>query len=388
MALLLVLTLLGGWCRLVAAATGPEACGTPVCHNSTTAWSGDGPRMNEYRAWRDEDAHRHSRAILLDDRSQQIARRLGGEPADRRADCLACHADTTDAAADVGCATCHGTGDWVAVHSRPGASHTANVAAGLYPADDPRRRAELCANCHVGGRAPAVVDHRLLAAGHPRLVLDLDTLSTLQPAHYRSRGRGKRRSTAAALWATGQGVALARRLERAADTATASGGWPDPAAFDCASCHHQLGVRPASVAPPATVGLPQAEASARVAYGVALAAIAPSDVAQLDAADDVRATLATVDAWRPDPASLRALLVGLAAAGADGAPPSYTTAEQLFYGIQATLVTIKKRDALDQRTRRRVRRHVRRLYEEIAAHDRYDARAFQAALRAIRAALG
>jgi hypothetical protein len=396
---LLALALLGPARALAAPDEGGTPCGSPVCHGSTTPWSGAGPRLNEFAVFREEDAHRRSRDVFLGERARLIARRLGGEPAERRADCVACHADPGRPEADISCATCHGRGAWETEHSKPGGSHRANVEAGLYPTDDPRRRAELCTRCHVGGEPPAVVDHRLLAAGHPRLVFDLDSFSTLQPAHHRSRAaRGKQRSPAAKLWAAGQGVGLVRRLESAARE-PADPDWPDPARFDCVSCHHPIRPVVAGGRPAPTLGLPRDDVGALVAYGAALTVIAPAEALALRrAAEDaagpailaerVEGTLDAVTTWQPDPPALPALLDALAAAGADGPPPAYSTAEQLFYGIQATLVTIKKKDALDDRRRRRVRARVRRLFEHVAARDRYDAAAFQAELRAIRAALG
>src|SRR5262249_3368048 len=152
----------------------------------------------------------------------------------------------------------------------PGASHAANVAGGLTPLDDPRRRAELCTACHLGDASRGIVDHRLLAAGHPRLVFDLATATSLEPAHFRpdpayvAGGRG--RSAAVTLWAVGQGVAARRAAARIAGVVGA-GGWPDVAAFDCGSCHHALGSVPVADVP---TGLPAPDLSAFVAYGAVL----------------------------------------------------------------------------------------------------------------------
>jgi hypothetical protein len=371
-----------------------ERCGTPVCHNSVRPWRGTGMRLDEVRVWRERDAHRRSYAVLLDQRSRRIARRLGSEPAERRADCLACHASGTPAGS-VACEACHGDGAWVETHSRPGASHADSVARGLRPLGEPRQRADLCVSCHLGGAPPEVVDHRLLAAGHPRLGFELDSLTALEPPHWRTS------APAVVVWAVGQGLAAARLLDAVAGESP-DAPWPALELFDCQSCHHEVGTHRAAGGS-GRPGVPRRAVGALVAYAAVLRATDADEGAALAADAAALATASRADArgagervrhgldrlarWTPEAASLVRILDALASAGGDGAPLPYTTAEQVFYGLQSTLVTVKRTNALSDRRRRAIHRQVLRLADVVQAHERYDAWACAAVLRDLRATL-
>jgi len=388
-----------------------ERCGQPVCHNSVQPWSGTGVRLDEFRVWRDADAHHRSFATLDAPRSRAIAARLGGPPATEREDCLACHATAGPSPRDVGCETCHGSGTWVEAHSAPGARHADNVRAGLRPLDDPVERAALCVGCHLGAGPPTALGHRLLAAGHPRLAFELDSLSADQPAHYRTAdypARGKHASSAMQLWAVGEGVALSRQLARIARVSD-DAYWPELAVYDCSACHHAVGghALPASARTP---GVPPLDLGSAAAYGILLAGIdaaAARDVASGAAAlqdaaarrapdvaaratalrTRVDATIAEVAGWTPDAAALRALLARLSVPSAAPARVPYTTAEQLFFGVQATLVTAKRSGSLPAGRLHAARRATGRLYDAVRSHEAYDPVAFGAAQTALAAAL-
>jgi hypothetical protein len=126
--------------------------------------------------------------VLLGDRAIRIASKLGMPDAKSADSCLNCHAWNLppdrrgphfNISDGVGCGACHGGGaSWIGVHLS-GASHKANLAAGLYPTENPGARAELCLTCHYGS-SERVVSRKMIEAGHPRLSFELDTYSSMR----------------------------------------------------------------------------------------------------------------------------------------------------------------------------------------------------------------
>jgi hypothetical protein len=106
---------------------------------------------------------------------------------------------------------------------------------------DLHQRAATCMKCHVGpseeAGTPQVVDHDLIAAGHPRLAFEFHSYFESKPAHWNRKaiealqqGDFHFRS-----WLAGQ-IAEAeqrKKLEPEADV-------PDFSQLDCTSCHHGL----------------------------------------------------------------------------------------------------------------------------------------------------
>jgi hypothetical protein len=192
-----------------------------------------------------------------------MARALGLPDAASQKACLDCHADNVPAdmrgtrfqiSDGVSCEACHGGASaWLGSHIS-GASHQANIAAGLYPTDQPAARAAKCLSCHLGD-AQHRLDHRIYGAGHPRLAFELDTFTAIQPAHFvvdAGYVQRKGKVTDAQVWATGQAVSLVRRMDQLLDPKSAPHGfWPEFAFFDCQSCHHEYG----SYARPTSTGL-------------------------------------------------------------------------------------------------------------------------------------
>src|SRR5262245_12790788 len=124
-------------------------CASSLCHGSITPWKGSNVLQTEYVTWSRVDKHA-SRAysVLLEERSQRIARNLGlREPAQSAKLCLDCHADNAPPerrgerfklADGVGCEACHGPSEsWIRSHTAPGATHQENVSRGLYPTSEP-----------------------------------------------------------------------------------------------------------------------------------------------------------------------------------------------------------------------------------------------------------
>ena len=94
-------------------------------------------------------------------------------------------------------------------------------------------RAKTCLGCHLG-RGEQVVDHEMIAAGHPDLAFELDTFTAAQPAHHRDPKPAIR----VRIWAVGQSTALAEGMRLLAQHADQS--WPEFSDMECYQCHHDL----------------------------------------------------------------------------------------------------------------------------------------------------
>jgi hypothetical protein len=79
-----------------------------------------------------------------------------------------------------------------------------------------------------------VVDHDLIAAGHPPLQFELDNFSQAMPAHWRREAVEGVRS-----WALGQAVGFREGVTELGRRAR-EGRWPDFSAFSCDACHHEI----------------------------------------------------------------------------------------------------------------------------------------------------
>src|ERR1700733_9226523 len=232
---------------------GVATCAGSNCHGATQRPRNSYVPGNEYLIWSTRDKHRNAYNVLLQDRAIRMAHALGLPDAANQKMCLDCHADNVPAnlrgrqyqvSDGVECEACHGGASrWLGSHiSR--ATHAQNIAAGLYPTPQPVARAEKCLSCHLGD-SQHFLDHRIYGAGHPRLAFELDTFTAIQPAHfvvdpnYVARNG---RITDVQVWATGQAIALARRMEAVLDKRHAPRGlWPEFSFFDCQSCHHEYG---------------------------------------------------------------------------------------------------------------------------------------------------
>ena len=54
----------------------------------------------------------------------------------------------------------------------------------MVPLENPRARAAQCLDCHFGSAGPGqFVNHRIMAAGHPRIAFEVDLFSTLTQHH-------------------------------------------------------------------------------------------------------------------------------------------------------------------------------------------------------------
>lgn len=236
---------------------GVVSCAGSTCHGALEPRDASNVLQNEFFTWHRRDRHARSWETLTTDRARRIAERLGLGPAEEAGTCLDCHADNVPGerrgprfriSDGVGCEACHGGGGpWLRSHADADTTHADNLEAGLYPTEDPAARTRLCMSCHYS-HPETPMTHRLMSAGHPPLLFDLDVFTQIQPRHYRVdadyRERKGEVSTATA-WAAGEVASAGVVLETLAGGLGAGDGlFPELYHFDCASCHHPLGSGP------------------------------------------------------------------------------------------------------------------------------------------------
>ena len=235
------------------ASFGVVTCASSLCHGSIAPWQGSPVAQNEYVVWSRLDKHAGAYKLLLNAQSKSIAAKLAlPQPAHKSAVCLDCHAHNPvtppgpkhQIADGVSCEACHGPAErWLAGHTAPDASHASNMAAGLFPVEQPLKRAELCLSCHLGAK-DKVVTHRIMAAGHPRLSFELNTFTQLQPSHAKAKPATERPTHAAfgvQVWALGQAVAVTAQLDLLMDPVRGrDGAFPELTLFDCHACHRPM----------------------------------------------------------------------------------------------------------------------------------------------------
>jgi hypothetical protein len=250
--------------------TGVASCAGSTCHGRM---EGDGNivRQDELKIWQEPSApsgaHARAYAVLNNGRSRFIAKNLGLANAASAPMCLGCHATAgaTQAGAvrlddGVGCESCHGpAGGWIASHyagvlnapsagAEMRAKHVANLSAGLKKLEDPVVRAGVCADCHFGSAKDGqFVNHRMMAAGHPRIGFELDLFSQLQAHHqedadygWRKFGSAGGRTDHVQMWVVGQATVLERSLDLFRSRRGQDGIFPEFYFLDCHSCHRRI----------------------------------------------------------------------------------------------------------------------------------------------------
>lgn len=273
---------------------GVSSCTATNCHGDATP--GASTWRYAFATWLASDPHAQAYDVLWTFRAREMTRLLSppsGMESDRQPlsdavhfqvleqSCVGCHATPladreaashSDYPLGVHCESCHGAaGQWLHAHYRQGFSRAAT--AGFIDTKDLAARAEVCLDCHVGPNSatigrPQVVDHDLIAAGHPRLDFEFHAYITSLPAHW-DTSRDEQSQTGAyhfRSWLAGrlkqaeQAAALANYYQKNAQPPRV-----DFAQLDCAACHHQLapgswhqsparpGIRPGQ--PPAAISL-------------------------------------------------------------------------------------------------------------------------------------
>ncbi|HSD74355.1 MAG TPA: multiheme c-type cytochrome [Steroidobacteraceae bacterium] len=238
---------------------GVASCASSICHGSAKPLDAHTVQQNEYVTWMHFDPHSGAYRTLLEERSQVMARRLGIGAAHEARLCLDCHADNTapsqrgprfQLSDGIGCETCHGGAEaWIARHDdSPALPRPELERLGLHRGEDPEARAALCVSCHVGA-GERFADHRLMAAGHPRLSFELDTFTELwrtsggrehyrRDADYLSR---KSVPTGSDTWVAGLMEAVRVQLAQMRGAhAQSAGGLPEFALYNCYSCHRAM----------------------------------------------------------------------------------------------------------------------------------------------------
>lgn len=341
---------------------GVASCSGSTCHGRQEA-DGRIVRQDELMRWQEESSPTgaHSRAfrILAEPRSQDIAGRLGIGPATSAPMCLGCHAEPAvqrgprfQLSDGVGCEGCHGAaGGWIDVHTT--GDHRASLAAGLYPLENPRARAAKCLDCHFGSDRPGqFVNHRIMAAGHPRISFELDLFSTLQQHHDQDADYARRKGAPnnVRMWAVGQAMALERALSLFSNANLAQeGAFPEFYFFDCHTCHRPIAddanFRATAVVNPGRPipsGMPAFNDENMIMLAAAARATAPGMAARLDA--DSKAFHAAFARDRSSAVRAAAKLRGTATQLADAfARASFSRAETFAIVDQVTSSTIVAR---------------------------------------------
>ena len=283
---------------------GVGSCSRSTCHGRQEP-TGAVVRQDEILRWQDPTtpAGSHSRAwtVLGESRGRAIAAKLGiGDPR-QSALCINCHSDPGPRAAGaklsdgIGCEACHGGAQsWLAEHVKVDASHARNVQLGMRPLENASVRAGLCLDCHFGSAKPGqFVDHRIMAAGHPRISFELDLFSTLEQ-HWNEDADYARRKGAASnvkMWAVGQAAALERALGLFADAKLGTNGaFPEFYFFDCQTCHRRISdapdyrpTAPGNPGRPVPLGTPAFQDENMIMLSAAATVIAPDLARKLDA---------------------------------------------------------------------------------------------------------
>ena len=239
---------------------GVGSCLGSNCHGAATPPPGARIRQDEYLIWKNKDKHAKAYEALTNEVGKRIAANLGlKDGAEKAPICLSCHSDYVaqnrrgpryQLSDGVGCEACHGgASGWLGIHIS-GVSHQQNIAAGLYPTDDPTARANKCLSCHIGDGttvddAKRAITHTIMGAGHPPMPFELDTYTAIEPAHFVVDegyvARGKKAPNDMQVWAVGQAVDLEKRMAEVLDPANApKGANPELVLFDCQACHHAM----------------------------------------------------------------------------------------------------------------------------------------------------
>lgn len=234
---------------------GVASCSGSTCHGRNEA-DGKIVRQDELMRWQEPStpggAHSRAFSVLSNARSRQIAQRLGLGNPESAPMCLGCHAAPASQRGPrfqlsdgVGCESCHGpASNWIVAHYSVDASHQRNVSLGMVPLENPRARASVCLDCHFGSADEGqFVNHRIMAAGHPRISFELDLFSTLQQHHNEDADyiQRKGRTNNVRFWAVGQAMALERALNLYTNPRLGQEGiFPEFYFFDCHTCHRRI----------------------------------------------------------------------------------------------------------------------------------------------------
>lgn len=404
---------------------GVSTCAGSTCHGRVERFANSPIAQNEYLIWSQKDPHAKAYKALESERGKRIAQNLGLGAATSAEMCLGCHTDNAPAAKrsrqfqlsdGVGCETCHGAAEkWLGIHVA-GSPHNENVAAGMYPTDQPLARAKLCLSCHVGDNSKYPT-HQLMGAGHPRMPFELDTFTAIQPAHYTANAdyaRRKGQPNGVQVWAVGQAVALGNMMNGLLDAKrNREGAIPDFVFFECQSCHHPMtqprwearastGLGPGQIMFNDANALMLRIAAQRVAPALAQQ-LFDRTVAMHQGMNDSRAKvleeaaklrdianqLATAFAGRRfGPEDLTALLEGVIDAGVNRNDfTNYGGAEQATMALSAIITTMRNVGQIDSAKFQTAQAALNKVYATVEKDDAFKPSTFVAALKDFQTAM-
>ena len=239
--LLIVLAVAGAALAQTSTRTyvGAGGCKSSNCHGGTTPlpFSPDSRVLgNEYATWSSLDKHMKAYKVLEEPRGKRMADILKIDATkDKR--CTVCHvvgSPDNQRSDGVSCEACHGpASQWKDAHEAKNSHANSVKNQGMTDTRDPAVRSTLCLSCHLGN-SDRIVDHELIAAGHPDLAFELDSFASDQPSHHRPREPKVRVQS----WAVGQTNALAESMRLL--SGHAEKGWPEFSDLECYQCHHDL----------------------------------------------------------------------------------------------------------------------------------------------------
>lgn len=400
---------------------GVASCSSSLCHGGVEPWKESGVLQNEYLTWSRSDKHARAYTVLLEERSQEIGRRLGlKERPEHAAVCLDCHAHNVPMnrrgaqfvmSDGVTCEACHGPAErWVRSHVEKDATHAANVANGMYPTDSHVERARLCLSCHFGD-TQRFVTHKMMAAGHPRMSFELDTFTHIQPAHYRAdsaAARERRLWDGVRIWAIGQAISASSLLDIFNDPKRGRDGlFPELVLFDCHACHNVMsGKRAAGMRLGVGPGIVRLNDASLLMLKQIVRRVSPSDeppyaaqvtrlhqaIASGDDAheqarvlrEQITALQKKITAYSFAADDLRGVMRGLIDDGLAGQYTDYQGAEQAVMALQSVADFMARRGLIKASS---VAAPIKGLLAAAANDEKYRAADFARALRALKARL-
>ena len=405
---------------------GVATCSNSVCHGASQPFKESNVWQNEFARWQEYDPHAtKAYQALQGAEGQAIARRLGLGDATQAQVCLDCHADNTPVAMrgerfqigdGVGCEACHGGSElWLSSHADKGVAHADNLAKGLFPTENPVKRAELCLSCHMGV-PERMITHRIMGAGHPRLSFELDTFTWINP-HYEVDDdyvARKGEFNGVRDWGVGQGVAAANLLDTLLDSKHGWNGiFPELVLFDCHACHRRMdggqwAPRQGTGLGPGVVRLNDAnlvmfrhvlavvdrdaaqrvQQQARELHQATTVGRDATAAAATRLRDSVRTLLPKVAAHDFGADSLGPILDSLLADAERGEFRDFSAAEQAAMAASSVVVAFETAKALAPDQAEALKAKVDAVYAQVENENAFSMSAFVAALRELRRAAG
>lgn len=420
-------TLGAAWLLLVAPALslagdqhqGVATCASSLCHGATRPLGSYPIRQDEYFVWQRQDPHAKAHRTLHSAASRKIGTTLGIDAANDPA-CLSCHVEVASPALrgpqshpsdGISCEACHGGAErWLSEHMRPGITLEEKVALGMRPTWQRETRAALCLGCHQGDGQHRIT-HAMMAAGHPRLVFELDTFTALSTPHYSRDADYAARKAAyepARDWIAGQAKTAELHLQALADGQLMNGLMPEWMQFDCTACHHRMDagrMQPQRMPGAEPGAVPFADAPAQL-IALWLGAVAPAEAAswregqrrlhaaQREGAEAVRSAaqqqlsmLRTrlrplLAETAPSTAQLRGLLKALAQDGSHQSAP--LTSEQRAMAMTVTADALRLQGAALSANANRA---IASYYQAVRSADAFEPKAHAKALDAVARSL-